>query len=147
MPSDIVAWSREYLALYQDAQTKPFPAVSVPLPSVWVPPDPGSIKVNVDVAFPAGSDFIRVGMVARNAQGVTIWWARKDIIGRPQPSEGEALAVIFGVNTAISHGWRSVIIESDCLSVFRYLTCLSCPLVSFGATLDACFELSSKKKN
>lgn len=29
------------------------------------------MKVNVDVAFPAIADFIIVGMVARNANGVT----------------------------------------------------------------------------
>lgn len=144
VPSDVVVWSREYLALYHEAQIKPPPADHVPLPSVWIPPDPGSIKVNVDVAFPEGLDSIRVGMVARNAQGVTIWWARKKIVGRPQPSEGEAMAAVFGVTTALSHGWRQVIVETDCLPVHRYLNLLSSPLVSFGAILDSCFVYVSR---
>lgn len=47
-------------------------------------------------------------MVSRNANGITIWWARNDIVGRPQPSEWEAMAVVFGIHTAIRHGWTRV---------------------------------------
>lgn len=39
---------------------------------IWVPPNPGVVKVNVDVAFPEKEDFIRVAMVARDDRGVTI---------------------------------------------------------------------------
>lgn len=84
-----------------------------------------------------------MGLVARNAQGVTVWWARKDIVGRPQPSEGEAMAVVFGVSTALLHGWSKVIIETDCFPVFQYLSSSSSSLVSFGAILDACFNFRS----
>lgn len=138
VPSDVVKWSREFLALYQESQIKPPPPAPEVLPSIWVPPDPGFIKINVDVAFPKNAYFIRVGMVARNAQGVTIWWARKAIVGQPPTSVGEAMAAMFGVHTAIKHGWKKIIIEKDCLPVFRYLSHPSSELVSFGAILDAC---------
>lgn len=61
-------------------------------------------------------------------------------MGRPHPSEGEALVASFGVQTAAQQGWRRVIIETDCLPVHRYLSHHSSPLVSFGAILDFCFE-------
>lgn len=109
------------------------------LPSIWVPPDPGSSNFNVDVALPENADFIRVAMVARDARGVTIWWARRKVVVRPQPSEGEAIAVVFGVNQAIQQGWERVTTETDCLPVHRYLLHRSSSLVSFGAVPDACF--------
>lgn len=140
--SDLVGWSRNFLHLYHESKILlPHEAMEV-LPSIWKPPDPGFIKVNVDVAFPTNADFIRVAMVARDSRGVTIWWARSEVVGRPQPSEGEAMAVIFGVNQAIRQGWDKAIIEIDCLPVFRYLMRQSSSLVSFGAILDACFTLS-----
>lgn len=92
---------------------------------------------------PPPSDFIRVGLVARNKHGVTIWWARKEIFGRPNPLEGKAMAVVLCVNTALHQGWRNVIVETDCLPVHRYLPHSSSDFVSFGAILDACFSLSS----
>lgn len=73
---------------YHSAQIKPPPIESMNLPKVWKPPDRGGIKVNVDVAIPNGSDYVRVGLVARNEHGVTIWWARKEMSGRPPPSDG-----------------------------------------------------------
>lgn len=142
-PSDLVAWASEFLKVYQEAQAKPLPTATAALPAIWIPPDPGFVKVNVDVAFPVKADFIRIGMVAKRANGETIWWARKEIVGRPQPSDGEALAVVFGVHTAIQQGWRRVIIETDCLPVYRYLSRNSSTLISFGAILDACFALRS----
>lgn len=43
------------------------------------------------------------------------------IVGRPRPSDGEALAVVYGVHRALQQGWRRVIVETDCHPVFRYL--------------------------
>lgn len=77
-------------------------------------------------------------MVARDSPSEVIWWARKVIPGRPQPSEGEALAVLHGIQIAAEKAWSQVIVEMDCLPVHRYLTRESCRFVSFGAVLDAC---------
>lgn len=120
-PPDLVGWAREYLAVFHASQMKFTPVATEGLPSIWVPPHPEWVKINVDVAIPEGVDFIRVWMVAGNASGLTIWWARKEIVGRPQPSEGEVMAVVFGVHTAIQQAWPRVIIETDCLPVHRYL--------------------------
>lgn len=121
IPSDIVAWSHEYLTLYHEAQVKPIPPSSTPLLTSWIPPDLGYIKVNADAAFPENSNFFRVGMIARDDRGVTKWWTRKEIQGRPQPTDGEAMAILFGIQTAIHHKCRKVIVETDCLPVHGYL--------------------------
>ncbi|KAL3618130.1 hypothetical protein CASFOL_038451 [Castilleja foliolosa] len=42
-------------------------------------PNHNVLKINVDVAISPGEDHIGVAMVARNSQGVTIWWARRSI--------------------------------------------------------------------
>lgn len=83
------------MALFHTSQVKPPPPPPPPPPSatvqpnIWIPADPGTVKLNVDVALPEGFEFVRVGMVARNARGVTIWWARKELAGRPQLSDGD----------------------------------------------------------
>lgn len=142
-PADLVGWSTEYLARYHSAQVKPPPSQATPLPDVWVPPDPGVIKINVDAAFPDSSTYFRVSMVARNSQGVCLWWACKEFPGRPTPSEGEAMAVLFGLQVAVQQQWERLTLETDCLPVFRYLRLQTTDLVSFGAVLEACFRLRS----
>lgn len=141
---DILGWAKKYLEGYLELQVKPPPADSIPLPAIWIPPDPGYIKVNVDVAYPEKAEFIRVAMVARDHRGVTLWWARSEIVGRPKPTEGEAMAVVFGVHRALQQRWKNVIIETDCLPVHRYLTRGSSSLISFGAILDDCFISMSR---
>lgn len=60
-------------------------------------------------------------MIARDDRGVTKWWTRKEIQGRPQPTDGEAMAILFGIQTAIHHKCRKVIVETDCPPVHGYL--------------------------
>lgn len=103
----------------------------------------GFLKVNVDAAFPLGTDFFRISLVARNSAGKCVWWHRKEIQGRPQPFEGEAIAILNGVQTAIERNWSHVVVETDCLPVHRYLISNSPFLVSFGSALDACLGFGS----
>lgn len=69
-PSDIVAWSREYLNLYHSAQVAVPSVAPRPEAHVWAPPGPDFVKVNVDSS-------IRVSMVAHNENEVTVWWDEK----------------------------------------------------------------------
>lgn len=80
-------------------------------------------------------------MVARDCTGKCIWWSKKRIVGRPKPANGEAMAILLGLQAAISRGWRKVIMESDCLQIITCLSNLSSSLASFGALIDACLEL------
>lgn len=56
--------------------------------------------MNVDVALPVHMDFLVLSMVARYSSGRCIWWKWKKVFGRPPPPDGEAMAVLFGVQEA-----------------------------------------------
>lgn len=63
------------------------------------------------------------------------------IVQRPKPVDGEALAILLGLQRALAHGWHKVIMESDCLQVINCLSRNYSSLTSYGAILDACLEL------
>lgn len=110
------------------------------LATSWRPPEPGVVKINVDVALPEGHDFFRIGLVARDSTGKVVWWRVKHIKGRPTPMDGEALAVYHGVLLARDMAWTHVVVETDCYQVFHYLSSslFSRSFISFGALIDAC---------
>lgn len=138
---DLVHWSKTYLDSYHAAQVpSSLNSDSRSSLQVWIPPTANRIKINVDAALPSNSENFRVSMVARNAQGVTQWWSRKEMVGRPNPTEAEALAVLHGLEVARQHGWSVIIVETDCLPVHRYLMAESRSLISFGAMLDSCLS-------
>lgn len=73
-----------------------------------------------------------------------MWWYWKEISGRPQPSAGEAIVVLIGVNTTSnSMPLGRVTVVADCLLVQSYLISTSSPFVSFCAVLDSYLELCS----
>lgn len=142
-PGDVVSWSYEYLTRYWSAQVSP-PSRSNQSPSTsWSPPLPDFIKINTDASFPENSRDVWVSMVARNSMGSCVWWSKKKIIGRPSLADGEALAILLGMQIAKEHGWKNVVMESDCLQIVSYLSRASRSLASFGAILDSdsCYEL------
>lgn len=63
-------------------------------------------------------------------------------MGRPKPVDGEALAILHALQVAVAHGWRKVIVESDCLQIINCLSSNSRSLASYGAILDACLDLN-----
>lgn len=111
----------------------------------WRPPEPGVVKINVDVALPAGRDFFRIGLIARDSDGNVVWWQVKKMDGRPTPVDGEAMAVLHGVLLTRNKDWRQVVIETDSLQVFRSfsLPSNSRSLLSFGALIDDCLARRS----
>lgn len=108
---------------------------------IWQPPEADIIKVNVDVGLPDRMDFLVVSMVTHDSSRNCIWWSVKKIHGHPPPTDGEAMAVLFGIQVARSRGWRRVMIETDCYPIYAYLANGHRTLVSFGAILDSCLEL------
>lgn len=141
LPRDIIGWARHFRTAFTEAQIADTMEYDVRFDEQWYPPDPGKIKINVDVALPVDQDFIQLGLVARNSEGQVVWWRSKKITGRPTPTDGEALAVYHGVLLARDKAWPQVIIETDCLSIFRSLSSSSSSrnLLSYGALIDTCF--------
>lgn len=148
-PPDVVSWAKEFLDCYVQAQQPSSLHSSPALPEIWQPPVGDSIKVKknikviVDVTLPGRRDFLVVSLVARDSSGNYICWKRKTMNGRSPLSDGEAMAVLFGVQEAQNHGWRHVVIETDCYPIYVYLAKGHQSLVSFGALLDSCFKMSS----
>lgn len=62
----------------------------------------------------------------------------KEILGRPNPVDGEARAVLCALEVAKAQKWPRVMIEGDCLLVINILSDGSRTLASFGAILDSC---------
>lgn len=142
----MVEWAREYRASFEAAQLGDMDNSGSKLEDTWHPPNPGFIHVNVDVALPAGQNFFQIGLVARNSDGQVVWWRVKQISGRPNPTDGEAMAVLYGVLLARDKAWSHVIVESDCLPVFRSLQSSyisSHSFASFGTLIDACLDEKS----
>lgn len=140
-PSDVLRWSSEYLRSYQEAQATSSISHTPPFQATWAPPDRGKIKINVDVGFPGNLAVFHTSLVARDNSGRCVGWRRQVINGRPSPTDGEAVAILHGMQEAVARNWRNVIIETDCLSVHRLLCRGSSSLVSYGAVLDSCFAL------
>lgn len=63
-----------------------------------------------------------MSMVTRDSMGVCVWWSKKRIVGRPSPADGDALAILHGMQIAKEHSWKNVVLESDCL---QFVNCLS----------------------
>lgn len=84
-----------------------------------------------------------VSDVARDADGSCLWWYRQSLVGRPHPSDGETVAMLHGIRFALSCDWRRVVIETDCLSIFQYLSSGIESLVSYGAIFNTCLAFHS----
>lgn len=110
LPGNIATWAREYRKLYEEAQLGNGMKSDNTLESQCKPPEPGVIKINVDVGLPAGLDSFRIGLVAGDSAGQVLWWRVKQITGRPNPVDGEAMAVYHGVFLAKDKSWPRVII-------------------------------------
>lgn len=94
-------WCSEFLKAYCRAQCPISHSSPSADPVEWSPSATGFVKVNIDVAFPVNADYFRVSGVARDDRGLCLWGFRHEIVGRPQPSDGAAIAMLHGVRAAL----------------------------------------------
>lgn len=78
----------------------------------WHPPDPGVIKINVDVAI--RPSYAMAACVCRHFQGLFLETKLLDVV---DPLVGEVEALWLGVHIAARMGWSQVILEEDSLIV------------------------------
>ncbi|KAL0416486.1 UNVERIFIED_CONTAM: hypothetical protein Slati_3480500 [Sesamum latifolium] len=90
-------------------------------PTTWLALPPNFIKVNLDGAtFDKGKE-VRIGVIARDANGIFValssrWLAR---VGNGELAE--ALAARKTAQLVLQRGWRLVVLESDCANLTKML--------------------------
>ncbi|KAM1621464.1 hypothetical protein ACFX1S_020139 [Malus domestica] len=78
----------------------------------WVPPNPGTIKINVDASWVASSGMGYIGVVARNNEGCFLVACGYRIMAN-SVAMADALAILHGCELGARKGWDSIIVESD----------------------------------
>lgn len=73
-----------------------------PSPTLWCPPLSDSVKINVDAAVNQAMEYIGIGIVAWDCNGMLLVATTNCMFGRFSPRLGECLAVREGVWSAQS---------------------------------------------
>jgi len=109
--------------------------------SLWTPPNPGTWKVNFDVANLNGVDH-GWGVMVRESEGDIV-------LARVCPGTGflgselkEARVCYFALKTAFSHGVRSIILEGDCKSLITKLKRKCVIAAEVGLFINDIFQFS-----
>lgn len=90
-----------------------------PVNKRWQPPSYGIIKINVDAAVCEGTNFIGIGVVARDDSGVVLGAMARCMIGSFTPHIAECMAVREGVWFARAGGFPRWVVETDAINVAR----------------------------
>jgi ribonuclease HI len=88
----------------------------------WIPPEPGSLKANVDAGWDAHSRDAGIGVVVHDHQGNVVLSEWKFTPNCGSAEEAEVLACLAGLKHLIDLRQWPAIVESDC---FRAVQALS----------------------
>lgn len=107
----MIEWSTHFLDSYRAAQ---LPTTSRTRSQVtcWIAPPRRTVKINFDVGF-LEEDKYQVAVVARDDEGLCLWWRIRRFVGQPPVVVGEARAALEGARMAMDKNWRTVILEGD----------------------------------
>ncbi|KAL9676848.1 hypothetical protein QQ045_005068 [Rhodiola kirilowii] len=86
------------------------------------PPQAGTIKINSDGSWDAGSRKAGIGVVARDNQGLVLWAWAKWLEFRSCPNETEGFALLEGMKIAFKLGINRAIFEVDSLEVYKVVS-------------------------
>lgn len=87
----------------------------------WIPPQPSVVKVNVDGASKGNSSLAAAGCVIREHYGRWLMGSARNL-GCCTSIQAEIWAALLGLDTAWENGYRKIILETDSLLVYRFLT-------------------------
>ncbi|XP_012857536.1 PREDICTED: uncharacterized protein LOC105976823 [Erythranthe guttata] len=121
---DVLSWSQMYLNEFHAARILARNTHTPSLPDAWR----GWLKINVDAALPPGQQF---------------FIATRQVHGRPNAEECEAFAALFALQYAKLQGWRSIVVEGDCLTVINALKANVASSAPIGVFVADCFSLIS----
>ncbi|KAL8473164.1 hypothetical protein ACS0TY_030118 [Phlomoides rotata] len=123
IPDQIVSWAIDAAAEIQPTRRKRN-GVGAPgsLLGKWSPPPHGKLKLNSDAGvFSDGS--VGLGFIVRNSSGKMILaGTRRCLVTVDNSTMIEALALRFGVSTALNHGLYIDQLESDSNNLVRAIT-------------------------
>jgi ribonuclease HI len=85
----------------------------------WVPPPVGQVCVNVDAAIFAADHRMGWGAVVRDHSGLLKLACSEGIPGIVSPEIAEATAIRRALVVAKDHGFRNIVLVSDCLSMIQ----------------------------
>ncbi|XP_074282573.1 uncharacterized protein LOC141607114 [Silene latifolia] len=86
----------------------------------WCPAPEGKVKLNVDAGVKEGEG-AGTGVVCRDSYGAVLWGLSIAREVEWEPVFAEAVAVLDGLQEAVSRGVREVVVENDCLQVIDAL--------------------------
>ncbi|XP_061993826.1 uncharacterized protein LOC133711746 [Rosa rugosa] len=102
----------------------------------WYPPEPGSLKLNVDTACDHQKGKVGLGAVVRDEHGHMKGAVMHQLCGGLSAHASEALAVLFGMRYCLMEGFTKLEVESDALNVIKAINCDECDLSMEGAVFD-----------
>ena len=106
---------------------------------VWIKPQLGHIKCNVDAAFFNNNETMAYGMCFRDST-CTLLFCKSDYMHYSCLSWKQNLLVFYTLKTAISNGFHNVTFETDIKTLVDTLSAHNVPLNEFG---DPVFECKS----
>lgn len=84
-----------------------------PTGNTWKPPPAGTYKLNTDVALREDGK-VGLGMVVRDSTGDVLMIAGNPLHTPMEAKQGEAAALLFGMNYALDAGFKKIEAEVDC---------------------------------
>ncbi|GMN37351.1 hypothetical protein TIFTF001_006731 [Ficus carica] len=84
---------------------------------VWLPPQPGYLKLNVDASVSSGSDHIGIGTVIRNENGRIYGSLAKSVDETFSPFLAECIALCEGLKIAKMLEIVTLVVETDATNV------------------------------
>lgn len=80
----------------------------------WKPPDPGTVKINIDAAFLSPSGQSYAGAIGRDHRGLAYFSLSQKMMPCTDVEEAEARALLAGLNCLESMYKGPIIAETDC---------------------------------
>ncbi|KAL0425618.1 UNVERIFIED_CONTAM: hypothetical protein Sradi_1096600 [Sesamum radiatum] len=116
-PPQVVCFVSQYLSSFRTQNSDDQRQVTPKVPSSWLAPPPGYVKINFDGATFNNSRVLGVGVVARGSSGECLAWISKRFQRMGDGEMAEAMAARETILLAKRKNWPSVIFKGDCATL------------------------------